>query len=303
MPRRHAALPRARHAAATLLAVAAVLAIGACMGGGDPPAATSTATAAAPTPTAQPTRVLTWPQRATAKITTEDLNVRTGPGPQNPVLGRLQPGDEVPVSGRASATRWVALTGIGWVSFNLEWMELSMPYESLPAIAASAVGYEFIGPLHPPGTSSGLPVVDSVASAIVQGDRGAILRLRAAQPPGPPPAPGPSQTCAGAIVPASELEARLDRFLTSDARPGAALRLYAVVGAPAAPDREAVYVVVFAFEDGEARQVWLAPNGDGIRWFSLGCGPTRPGDMLQLSEGEQFFWLRPPLPPPLRPVP
>jgi hypothetical protein len=105
-------------------------------------------------------------------------------------------------------------------------------------------------------------------------------------------------------MPASELPALLDAFYASqvvDGPAATALRLYGVVRGLVRQDGSSDYVVVFAFERGEGRQVWVSPNGRIIQ-FSMGCSPMLPGKMLKVTPGEPFFWFRPPLPPPLDPV-
>src|SRR5687767_6585882 len=104
---------------ATVLLVVGVLGAAACGGDDEQPephvAPTATAEPPAPTP------IPTWVAVTTAKITTDDLNVRSGPSTTEPVVGRLQPGDEVPVSGRWQGGQWLALTGIGWTAYAADW--------------------------------------------------------------------------------------------------------------------------------------------------------------------------------------
>jgi hypothetical protein len=266
-----------------------------------PPTAEPTAQPVEPTPTP------TWVAVATARITTDDLNVRSGPGTGEAVVGRLQPGDEVPVSGRWQGGQWLALPGIGWTAYNAEWQELNVEYRSLPVVPDAAKNFAFTGPVHPPDVRVGIPVVDQLVDAIVSGDRRALAVL--AQPPGatatPGPASDPSAPCVDGILPASRLAEKLDALHTSQVVTGAAgqaLRLYGVVRGPVRQDGSSDYVVVFAFDRGEGRQFWVAPGGH-ITQFSLGCSPTLPGSMLRVTPGEPFFWFRPPLPPPLHPVP
>lgn len=290
------------------------------LGDDSTPTPTPTATAAPATATAEPTPSVVWPSLGTATITTDDLNVRTGPGGDHVVRGRLQPGDEVPVSGRASNGRWLALTGIGWVAYDETWMELSLPLDDLPLISQEEAGFEFVGPLHPPTTRVDIPVVDIVVDAVLEGDRETLLalgRVDESEPeatagatvdptigPAEPRRP-PNHICAESIVPGNELDAFIDDFLTSEVVEDGQLRLYSVTGAGAlaGDDPDALFVVLFAFEGGEARQMWLAPDGSGIVWFSLGCRPMPPADLLRVPRGpEPFFWLYPPLPEPLDPV-
>ncbi len=280
----------------------AMLATAGC--GGDDPAPTPAPTAEATptsTPTPEPTPSAQWPAVATARITTDDLNVRTGPGSNFPVVGRLNTGAEVPVSGTGAGGNWLGLPGIGWVVNNGAWVDIGTT-EALPAITpgAGAGDFEFVGPMHPPGTSIGIPVLDEAARVLTGGDRAAMLRLVA--PTSEIANVPPPSACPGAVRPAADLEAHLDEFLSSEVVTGeaGALRLYAVVGAGG---DDPTFILVLAFERGEGRQVWVSPDGAGITWFSMGCGPTRPGDLLlQPGQAEPFFWLRPAIQAPVEPV-
>lgn len=278
----------------------AMLAASGCGGTDDPaptPAPTVEATPTA-TPTPEPTPVVLWPAVATARIVTDDLNVRAGPGSNFPVVGRLNTGAEVPVSGTGAGGNWLGLPGIGWVVNNAAWVEVA-DRSALPSITPGAGDFEFVGPMHAPGTSTGIPVLDEAARILTGGDRAAMLRLVASSAVANVP---PASACPAAVRPATDLEAHLDEFLASEVLPGdpGPLRLYAVVGAGGdAP----TFILVLAFERGEGRQVWVAADGSGITWFSLGCGPTRPGDLLlQPGQAEPFFWLRPAVAAPVEPV-
>jgi len=277
-------------------------------------AATAAARETQATETAEPTPEVTWPALGTARVITEDLNVRTGPGPDYLVLGRLQPGDEVPVSGRAASGRWLALPGIGWMAHDPTWVEVDVDLEEMPLIPLEEAGYEFVSPLHPLDVVVDIPVVDQVVEAVALADRTALLALSAtageasegddaSDQAGDVGAP-PGHACSDDVYPGAELGDRLDAFLASSAGAEGPLHLYAVVGAPAGEDDDAQpeFSAVFAFEGGEGRQVWIDPTGQGILWFSLGCDGMAPGDLLRLDRGELFFWFRPLVPPPLDPV-
>ena len=312
---------RSRFLASAAL-VMGILAL-ACDGGvdatssGSPEVAPATATATVPaTPTPEPTPEVRWPPLATARVITEDLNVRVGPGTEYLVLGRLQPGDEVGVSGRGTSGRWLALPGIGWVTHDESWVELTVPLQELPLISVEEAGAEFVGPLHPIEARSDIPVVDLVVDAVLAGDRARILGLvgtEEGREPGGAGTPGtglegspapvpPSSSCPDAVVRGSNLGDHIDEFLAPDAGGSSTLRLYAVVGTPAEGDRDAEFSIVFAFGEGGARQLWLGPAG-GIEWFTLGCDAAAPGELLRRDRGgEHFFWLRPVVPEPLDPV-
>ena len=266
------------------------------------PIATPEATAAPSEPTPTPT----WVAVAKAKITTDDLNVRSGPGTSEAVVGRLQPGDEVPVSGRWQGGQWLALPGIGWAAYQADWQTLDVEYRSLPVVPDAAKNFAFTGPVHPPDVRVGIPVVDQLIDAIVGGDHRALSVLAqpmATQTPGP--AGSDTAPCVDGLLPATRLAEKLDAIYASEVVTGTAgkmLRLYGVVRGPVRQDGSFDYVVVFAFDRGEGRQFWVAPDGH-LTQFSLGCSLTLPGAMLRVTPGEPFFWFRPPLPAPLHPVP
>ena len=233
--------------------------------------------------------------------------MRSGPSTTEPVVGRLQPGDEVPVSGRWQGGQWLALTGIGWTAYAADWATLGVEYRALPTVSDPEKNFAFTGPVHAPDVRAGIPVVDQVVDAVVRGDRQGLANM--VQPPAatPTPTPGVAETgpCLDGMLPASRFAEHLDAFFTSQVvsgDAGRALRLYGVVPGSVRQDGSSDYVVVFAFVRGEGRQVWIAPDGR-ITQFSLGCTPTLPGTMLKATPGEPFFWFRPPLPPPLHPVP
>ncbi len=325
---------RDRFAAVILLAAGTLLATSACMflGSNDdestptptPPAsATETPTPVA-TETPDPIPAGEWPEVTRARITTDDLNVRSGPGTSHAVVGRLQPDDEVPVSGRWPGGRWLALTGLGWIAYDSDWVDLDGALEELPDISGPNAFFEFGGAVHPVGASVDIPSVDQVVEAVVNRNRDAVLRMVTTDVPGsdnqengatPTPTPTATATpaapqttsCSNHPLPASALEQHIDNLFESEVVPGARLQLYAVVRAPFPPGAEVEegdlpeFVAVFAFERGEGHQIWIAPNGDITR-FSFRCDPTPPGDLLRVNGGEPFFWLRPFTPAPLSAV-
>jgi hypothetical protein len=315
-------------------AFALVLLIAAACGGGSDetdstgPSAPAGGMEVAATPTPQ------WPEVARATITTEDLNVRTGPGSAYPVVGRLQPNDEVPVAGRLAGGEWLALPGIGWIVYDEEWMSLSTDVGALPEITEPERTFEFSGPVHAADGRSDIPVVDQVVVAVVSRDRTLLLSLTSAPaPPAATPAatgtPFPTlvpdvtealasptaagtatpSNCADEPVPGDQLGKYLDALYHTEV-PAAArgedgqglLRLYGVVRGPVPQTGNADYVVVFAFERGEGRQVWVSPEGR-LTQFTVPCEPTLPGSLLRVTMGEPFFWLRPPVQPPVHQLP
>src|SRR5712691_12400138 len=134
------------------------LLLAACSGGhndaqgGTPAAAPAATSAAAPTPTPQ------WPEVARATITTDDLNVRSGPGSAYPVIGRLQPNDEVPVSARLAGGEWLALPGIGWIAYSEDWERLTTEFKNLPTVTEPDRAFEFTGSVYPADGRAGIPV-------------------------------------------------------------------------------------------------------------------------------------------------
>ena len=57
----------------------------------------------------------------------------------------------------------------------MPWLELPVPLDELPIIEKPMQTFEFVGPLHAMGTTSGFPVVDVVVDAAMRGDREALL--------------------------------------------------------------------------------------------------------------------------------
>ncbi|MEZ4552925.1 MAG: SH3 domain-containing protein [Dehalococcoidia bacterium] len=317
----------------SLLSLPALLTLFAC--GGSSPEPTSEPTAAATVaPTPRATATPRWPEVARATITTDDLNVRSGPGAAYPVVGRLQPDDVVPVSARLAGAEWLALPGIGWIVYSEDWTRLSTEFSALPEITEPSSGFEFTGPVYPADARSGIPVVDEVLAAIVSRDRARLLALASAAPSPSPTLAAPTSTPVPTLVPdvtetatatreagpdaescsdgpisAASLREYLDAFYRTEV-PAAArggdgqgvLRLYGVVRAPVPENGLPDYVLVVAFEGGEARQLWVSPDGR-LTQFTLPCEPTLPGSLLRVTSGEPFFWFRPAVSPPVHELP
>lgn len=320
------------------LLLTALLTASACDGGGSDATAEATR-AASPVRTAIATPTPRWPPVARATVTTEDLNVRSGPGASFPVIGRLQPEDVVPVSARLAGAEWLALPGIGWIAYSEDWVRLDIPFKELPQLSEPARAFEFTGPVYPADARSGIPVVDEVLAAFVSRDRTRLLAL--ANAPAPPQAtatPTASATavvtsvptlvpdvteaatptatataratsCSDSPLPAARLRDFLDAFYRTDipaaSRGGdgqGVLRLYGVVRAPVPATGLPDYVLVLAFEGGDGRQVWVSPDGR-ITQFTLPCEPALPGSLLRVTSGEPFFWSRPAVQPPVHALP
>ena len=66
------------------------------------------------------------------RVTTEDLNVRAGPGTKFEVVRQLELGAEVTLVGRTDG--WVALESGGWVFYSSEWVDLEDDLELLQVV-------------------------------------------------------------------------------------------------------------------------------------------------------------------------
>jgi uncharacterized protein YraI len=66
-------------------------------------------------------------------VTTEDLNVRAGPGTDFEVVRQLELGAEVVLVGRSEG--WVALESGGWAFYSSEWVDLEDDLELLQVVA------------------------------------------------------------------------------------------------------------------------------------------------------------------------
>ncbi|MCX7669234.1 MAG: SH3 domain-containing protein, partial [Anaerolineae bacterium] len=105
------------------------------------PTATSAPTAT-PLPTATPAPTATLAPTATeapprVKVTSDQLNIRSGPGTAYPVVGRLQRDDEAKVIGKSEDGKWWQIEvkeGKGWVSG--EFVAPSGPVAGLPVVKA-----------------------------------------------------------------------------------------------------------------------------------------------------------------------
>ncbi len=64
-------------------------------------------------------------------IITDNLNVRAGPALSHPVLDRLQPGDKILVAGVSEDRAWVAATGLGWIFYRADWIDLDGDLDDL----------------------------------------------------------------------------------------------------------------------------------------------------------------------------
>lgn len=261
---------------------------------------------------------------ATARVTTDNLNVRVAPRTDAPVLGLLQPEDVVAIAGRSVDQRWLAIRDTGWVFYDREWIDLQggAQIANLPEIAEN----ELVGPSHPPSASTGFPAVDQVVSAVLSGSADTLVRLseilevRCAVQPGlggPPPCPAgtpantvipvfPFASCEGEHIPPERLRESYERWLSPQApgAPPARLSLYALVRAEQSGSSEyfpnGEYRVIFQFPSGEGRMLRLTAQGIVGAWH--GCN-SPAWAMLRITREDTQFLLRPVVPDPLDPPP
>ena len=124
-----------------------------------------------------------------ARITTNHLNVRVGPGIQYLVRGQLYTGAEVPVVAISNDGEWLAIPDAGWVSWNEDRLTLdgdpgdlgsgTSVYYSLVGPAADGAPSTLVSPEHP-GRGT--------IAEVVAGDLDAIagrLRIRERECPVP----------------------------------------------------------------------------------------------------------------------
>lgn len=97
-----------------------------------PPTSTPSPTSAPLIPTSTPTSVPPSPPGGT--VTTDMLNMRSGPGLEYDVVAHLQKGDALEVGARIEASDWVKVStaeGLeGWVA--VEYVALNVPLDSIP---------------------------------------------------------------------------------------------------------------------------------------------------------------------------
>ncbi len=258
------------------------------------------------------------PIAGNARIVTDHLNVRLGPGLDYSVVGQLNDGAQIDVLGRSVDGKWLAVDGAGWIFYNPEWIDLGV---TLPSLAALHVSTTFgtIGELHPAGTHLGVGSVDAVIDAVTNHDAAAITGLiNYLSVPCTNGSPGPScdNLAPGTPVDAVEFAAceggyhrRGSTVLAGNvlAAPTAGnaydrLHLYLVVETP--DEANAEYAVLFAFDDARhsGRLVYVGRNG-GIVGAFVGCGDEPPVWLLRGIEGSALAVLLPPRPSALDPSP
>jgi len=100
--------------------------------------ATPPAPAPTPLPAAESAATSTTAQDpAAVTVLVDRLRLRTGPGPDSPVLARAFTGDVLTVEGQSQACSWLLVRTddgtLGWVSGSAELVSLNVPCETLPA--------------------------------------------------------------------------------------------------------------------------------------------------------------------------
>ncbi len=273
------------------------------------------------TPPPWPTAVA-YPVIARARITTDNLNVRSGPTTTAAAIGLLQPGDDVGIAGRSPDSQWLAIADTGWIAYRAEWMQVTPDVRGLPTIEARAL----VPAMQAPGTSSGYPAIDVVIDAVLTQDVARIRQLTVAfstqcqSAPGmggPPPCsikpgatPGtaievfPTSVCEGEHVLPERLPTLIPWLFTSGSVPNVPLRLYAVVEASkeqSAYFPEGRWVAIFALPDGSGRAVGV--NEQGIVRIDFGCDSPATSILQRRPFETPVFVLPPVLAAPVRPRP
>ena len=259
-----------------------------------------------------------------ATITTDNLNVRLGPSLDHMVLGKLNSGAEVEVTGRTVGSGWLALGGLGWVFFDPSWIELE---EDLGLIRLlDPRDPSTTGPTHPVDLRTGVAAVDEAINVVLSRDPArvqALIRLQSLGCTtrlglgGPPACPEgvaegtpidrlPISNCEGGGVLREHVGWAVERWLAAapGGEPAQVLGTYAVVRAHGQSSTifgGAAYGVVFSDEGGAGRLAWVAGDG-GITGLTTGCGPTSPGRMMRSGGAPPDFLLGPAVPNQLEPV-
>lgn len=158
------------------------------------PTATPTSTSPPPSPTpapaTTPTPALEGPiytgtpgEPVAARVITDNLNVRGAPDLDNVVVGQLRRGAEVTIVGRYVRTEWLAISDVGWVFYDPDWLDLSVDFERIgpPPIDANGAYAVVGGAPHPAMTRTGIPAIDVVIEAMHAQDADALGAMLAFQ--------------------------------------------------------------------------------------------------------------------------
>ena len=321
------------------IAVVASLLLAACFGDDDEPAPRSPTATSSPSgtstpgdtaeatgtpisPTRTPTPTAT-PELVEARITTDRLNVRTGPGLDFPVIGQLFEGDVVRVVGWATDgnndhARWYGILETGWVIDEEVWLDLDRAAAD-HILNSPDERLAMVGPRHDRTVRTGT-VADRAIEAVISGDADAVAALvrfteRPCSVADDYTAPGcgdradetlipavPISVCHGGhIVDRDELATFVENWMipSHPERSPEPLRLYGVTEGPFR-DWDVRYALLFAFPNGEGRTLWVDEDG-AITGIASTCGTLPVGEVLGLpDEAAGSRWLlHPVLPAPL----
>ena len=258
-----------------------------------------------------------------ARVVTDDLNVRTGPGRAFVVLGQLNDGDEVPILGRLrdGDDVWLAIPGVGWVFDSPEWLDLDR--DAVRDVPDPARVLGAVAPPHPADVRTGIGIIDEVIEAVLGGDMDALVaqvqltafecttrlgiggppKCATGEPDGTPVEVLPVLNCEGGFAQPEHVSETVLGWLAPAAQ-GASpetLKLYAVTEGSFA-DWDVRYAAVFVFETiGEGRIAWIGPQG-GLTAFGQGCGAAPAGRWLQSAFASDGLVLPPTVPEPLERV-
>ena len=281
------------------------------------PTATPTRSPASPTATGTATATPRASDHVLARVTTDNLNVRVGPGRAFFVLGQLNDGDEVPILGRARRgdDTWLAIPGVGWVFDDPAWLELDR--DAVRDVPDPSRVLAAVAPPHPADVRTGIGIIDEAIEAVLGGDVDAVVaqvRLTTFEcwtPTaigGPPScAPGEPDGTLVEALPRLHCEggyARepVDRSVQAWLAGPGTLKLYAVTEGSFA-DWDVRYAAVFVFETtGQGRIAWIGPQG-GITALGWGCFDHPAGNWLRSPPASGGLVLPPTVPAPLEPAP
>ena len=187
----------ARNSARATLPPATQTAVGAITAVRNSPSPTPSPTGTrTPTSTATPTAAATPARAGVVVRAPAAVNVRGGPSTEFSILATLQPGDELPVSGRNADSSWLLVThpvGTGWVAADvvqvvngglaaLPVVPTPMIPRPPPAPAAPAAPPPAPAPAPPPAPA-GTPTVGPVRTAPPAPPPGSPTRIPTVPPP------------------------------------------------------------------------------------------------------------------------
>lgn len=271
--------------------------------------ATDTATA-----TATPTEAAPQSTSATTEVAGVPISVRVWPSADAFVVGRLPAGAEAEIIGRSANADWFAIAGTGWIRNRA-----GLQIDEVAQFEAIGDG-DIVGPMHPSDVVTGIAAVDRVSALVATGDVEGLLAIAAVEerrcstgplePGGAPqcgegvaadtPVPSLAVTgCDGVYVAADQLPLILEDWLSHRAFAGSP-RLYAVLRLDPA-DRQGRYDALFAYLDGERRQLQLDGRGR-ILLIGSGCERVAYDLSVRLADGlASGLEFGPPVPPGLDP--